>query len=101
MLRLRYRAALLTISLLPLTLTTPANAAPPSGPHPRLFMTPANIDGFKKNAATQRTAAAKIVKACNDTLTEAANYQTRGGSDGNNWPGSAESCAFAYRATQD
>src|SRR5690349_937105 len=78
-----------------------AQAAPPSGPHPRLFMSAQNLTGFAKNAKTKGTAAAGLVAAYQDTIDNAGDYTTRGGSDGNNWPGSAVNCAFAYQATQD
>jgi hypothetical protein len=77
-------------------------AAPPvpSGGHPRLFMSPSQLMGYTKNAATSGSAADSLVKQCQDTLTEPKMYDSRGGSDGNYWPGSAVSCAFAYLATQ-
>lgn len=82
--------------------TTFAGAAPvPSGPHPRLFMSPANVAAFGQNATKQGTAAAALVAACQDTLDDPGYYATRGGADGDNWPGSAVRCAFAYAATGD
>jgi MYXO-CTERM domain-containing protein len=73
---------------------------PPSGPHPRLFMSAENVAAFGKNAGTSGTAAAALVAACQDTIDNPQDYATRGGSDGDNWPGSAVRCAFAYMATQ-
>ena len=73
----------------------------PSGNHPRLFMNPANVSAFKSNAAKSGTAAAELVKACQDTLDNPSDYTTRGGADGDYWPGSAMRCAFAYVATND
>jgi MYXO-CTERM domain-containing protein len=83
------------------TWTDPSRAAPvPSGNHPRLFMSPANVAAFGKNATAKGTAAAALVAACQDTIDNPKDYATRGGSDGDSWPGSAVRCAFAYVATQ-
>src|SRR5579859_6088642 len=68
----------------------------PSGPHPRLFMSAANVTAFGANAADSKTAAASLVKACQDTIDTPSDFTTRGGSDGDNWPGSAMRCAFSY-----
>ncbi len=73
----------------------------PSGNHPRLFMNSTNVPLFKSNAAKSGTAAAALVKACQDTLDNPSDYTARGGSDGDYWPGSAMRCAFAYVATND
>ncbi|HEY8039882.1 MAG TPA: hypothetical protein VIF15_08825 [Polyangiaceae bacterium] len=80
-----------------------ALAAPPapSGPHPRLFMSAADVSAYKASAASPKTAAAGLVAQCQDTLDNPGNYSGRGGSDGNYWPQSAVSCAFAYVATQN
>ncbi len=77
-----------------------AGPAVPSGAHPRLFMGAQNLAGFTKNAAVKGTAAAGLVAACQDTIDNPSDYSTRGGSDGNTWPGAAVDCAFAYQATQ-
>src|SRR5262245_28928477 len=71
----------------------------PSGSHPRLFMSPANVAGFTTNASASGTAAAQLVRACQETIDQPSYYDTRGGADGDNWPGSAVRCAFAYLAT--
>ena len=97
---LRQRLAL-GLSLALMSSSAPAFAAPPSGPHPRLFMTPANVDGFKKNVAVKGTSAAALVAQCQDAIATPKDYDSRGGSDGDNWPRTAVDCAFAYRATQD
>ena len=79
-----------------------ANAGPPpSGPHPRLFASPALIAAYAANAKTSGTAAAGLVARCQDTIDTPKDYVTRGGSDGDSWPGSAVRCAFAYLATKD
>lgn len=89
-------------ALVAATWTGLSRAAPvPSGSHPRLFMGPANVAAFAGKAKVAGTAAAALVAACQDTLDEPGYYQTRGGADGDNWPGSAVRCAFAYMATQD
>src|SRR5262245_28977937 len=98
------RTALACMAIAPLviaTWTSVSHAGVPTGPHPRLFMTPANVTAFAKNAASSGTAAAALVAACQDTIDNPQDYATRGGSDGDYWPGSAVRCAFAYMATQD
>ena len=72
----------------------------PSGAHPRLFMSPTNLAAYKANAAKPGTSAAMFVPACQATISKPQDYTTRGGADGNNWPGSAVACAFAYQVTQ-
>jgi hypothetical protein len=78
-----------------------AAAAPavPSGPHPRLFMSAANLAAYTANAATTGTAAAGLLYQCEDTFNEPNQYAVRGGADGYYWPESAVACAFAYKAT--
>src|SRR4051794_25411055 len=94
--------SLATVSLFAATWSGVAGAAPvPSGSHPRLFMSPEQIAGFGAKAQAQGTAAAALVAACQDTLDNPDDYTTRGGSDGDYWPGSAVRCAFAYMATQE
>src|SRR5262252_7607795 len=61
----------------------------PSGAHPRLFMSAANLALFTTNTQTSSTVAAKLVANCQDTITNPGNYTGRGGVDGSNWPGSA------------
>jgi hypothetical protein len=72
----------------------------PSGAHPRVFMSATNVAAFTANAAKPGSAAAAMVKLCQDTIDTPKDYNTRGGSDGGNWPGAAVACAFAFRATQ-
>ncbi len=92
---------LVTAALIAATWTDLASAAPvPTGAHPRLFMSAPNLAAFTKNAAMSGTAAAKLVAACQDTIDNPQDYTTRGGSDGDYWPGSAMRCAFAYVATK-
>ncbi|MET0791727.1 MAG: hypothetical protein ABW061_09425, partial [Polyangiaceae bacterium] len=69
--------------------------------HPRLFMSAERIAGYAANAASKGTAAAKLVAACQATIDKPSDYTTRGGSDGNTWPGAALNCAFAYQVTKD
>jgi hypothetical protein len=64
-------------------------------------MTPANLEGFKKNVAAPGTAAAQLVKRCQETIDHPEFYTERGGADGDNWPGAALACAFAYKAIGD
>jgi hypothetical protein len=100
MVRASTAAVLLTLALC----AAPARAADPpvpSGGHPRLFMTAANVTGFAANAATSGTAAASMVANCQDAIDHPSNYAARGGADGDAWPGTALACAFAYQATQD
>ncbi len=92
---------ILTAALAARAAAPPAEASPPpSGAHPRLFMSAANLAGYTAAAKAKGTAAAGLVAACQDTLDNPSDYATRGGSDGNAWPGAAIDCAFAYQATQ-
>ncbi|HVU04501.1 MAG TPA: hypothetical protein VHE30_22240 [Polyangiaceae bacterium] len=78
------------------------SAAPvPSGAHPRLFMSAGNVTAFGKNASAGSTAAANLVQDCDEALSSPNDRTTRGGADGDTWPGTAMRCAFAYRATGD
>jgi hypothetical protein len=72
----------------------------PSSPHPRLFMSASNIEGYAANAQSPNTAAARQVTRCQETIDHPEFYQERGGADGDFWPGAALACAFAYRVTQ-
>ncbi len=94
------KLGLLTIALTLLAAPAQAAVTIPTGPHPRLFMSAANLAGYTANARKSGTAAAGLVAACQDTIDNPADYSSRGGSDGNYWPGSAVNCAFAYLATQ-
>jgi hypothetical protein len=78
----------------------PATPPAPAGPHPRLFVTSQNLSALAAHAAVSGSAAASLVTACQDTLDKPADYDSRGGADGDAWPGAAMSCAFAYLATQ-
>ncbi len=89
------------VAFLILSSSARADAPVPSSAHPRLFMSAAELAGYTQNATVKGSAAAAIIAACQDTLVEPKMYQTRGGSDGNYWPGSAVNCAFAYLATQN
>lgn len=78
-----------------------ADPPTPSAPHPRLFMSAAQLATYQANATKQGTEAADLVAQCQDTIDNPSSYTTRGGSDGNSWPQSAVACAFAYVATQN
>lgn len=92
---MRLLVTILTLSSL--TSAFAANSPAPSGAHPRLFLTPAVLAKLTTSAATAGTAAAQYVAQCEDTLTEPAQYDSRGGYDGYYWPASAVSCAFAFK----
>ncbi|HEX8792956.1 MAG TPA: hypothetical protein VF765_18550 [Polyangiaceae bacterium] len=78
-----------------------ADPPTPSAPHPRLFMSAAQLAAYQANAAKQGTAAAELIAQCQDTIDNPSSYRSRGGSDGNYWPQSAVACAFAYVATKN
>ena len=80
-----------------------ARATPlaPSGPHPRLFMSAANLTAYEANAKLKGTVAQSIVAHCQETIDKPAYYTDRGGADGSTWPGAAVACAFAYTVTQN
>lgn len=73
-----------------------ADPAPPAGPHPRLFLTSKVLTALGQLAKTPGTATANFASTCSETVTNAKDYTTRGGADGNNWPRAAVACAFAY-----
>jgi hypothetical protein len=64
-------------------------------------MSSADLAVYTQNATQKGTNAQKLVAACQDTIDNPNDYKTRGGSDGDYWPASAVSCAFAYQATQN
>jgi hypothetical protein len=78
-----------------------ADPPTPTGSHPRLFMGAASLAAYQANATKSGTAAAGLVKQCQDTIDKPNDYSSRGGSDGNYWPQSAVACAFAYVATKN
>ena len=78
-----------------------AAPSPPSGPHPRLFMSPAQLAIYKTNATAKDTAAASMVAECEDTINNPQTYSGRGTGDGGFWPLAAAACAFAYQATSE
>jgi hypothetical protein len=53
------------------------------------------------NAKTKGTAAVALVSRCQEAIDSPKSYSTRGGSDGDGWPGAAMSCAFAYSITNN
>jgi hypothetical protein len=73
----------------------------PSGAHPRLYMAPSNVAAYAKNISVKGTAAERMKFLCDDSISTPNDYRTRGGSDGENWPGTAVRCAFAYKVTGD
>src|SRR6266700_5823918 len=98
--------SVVTLSLLfaPLLAVGPARAAvppTPSGAHPRLFMSPTELAAYTANAGSAGTAAKSMVAACQQALDKPSDFAGRGGVDGSVWPGTAISCAFAYRVTQN
>lgn len=97
----KLRAALGSLVLVALAATSVPARGAPSGAHPRMFMGAAETAAYQKNATTKGTAAYALVARCQATIDSAKDYATRGGADGDNWPGAAVSCAFAYRATQN
>ena len=76
-----------------------ADPPTPSSAHPRLFLSTSQLAAYKTAATTNGTAAAGLVKQCQDTIANPNDYAGRGGSDGNYWPEAAVACAFAYVTT--
>ena len=78
-------------------------AAPPAptGGHPRLFMDSETLAAYTANAARAGSRAAIFAKRCQDTLDHPEWFMDRGGADGDNFPGAALSCAFAYTVNSD
>jgi hypothetical protein len=74
----------------------------PAGEHPRLFLTGGALDLARANATRSGTAAQAVIRRCQNSIDEEkTTYATRGGSDGDYWPGSAVACTFAYLVTTD
>jgi MYXO-CTERM domain-containing protein len=99
MVRLPAIGAIVVVGLLG-TAAWAANPPVPSGAHPRLFMSAANVAKFAANAATKGTSAASMVARCQAAIDKPSDDTTRGGADGDTWPGTALACAFAYTVTQ-
>ena len=78
-----------------------AAPASPSGPHPRLYVSPTNLAAYSAAAQRKGTAAQATVADCQRTLDKPQDYTDRGGADGNTWPAAAVGCAFAYLVTQN
>ena len=96
-------AALVVTGVIGLLAAGAARAADPpvpSGGHPRLFMSPANVTAFAANVGMSSTLAAQMVADCQRTIDKPSDYTDRGGADAYTWPLSALSCAFAYVTTQ-
>jgi hypothetical protein len=95
-------AAQCTTVLFALLVATNALANPPTptGQHPRLFLGTRQA-ALTTNAGKSGTAAASLVKACQDTIDNPQDYMSRGGSDGDTWPAAAVNCAFSWVTTQN
>jgi len=93
------QAAAASLLLLPAN----ATAAPPTptGPHPRLFLSGSNLAVATANAARTGTASKAMVDRCQEAIDSPQYFTDRGGADGDNWPGAAVACAFAYRVTSN
>jgi hypothetical protein len=78
-----------------------ANPATPYGAHPRLFLNSKTLPALSSAATSSGTNSSRIVSACQDTISNAGYYNSRGGSDSSNWPGAAVACAFSYVTTQN
>lgn len=76
-----------------------AAPTPPSSAHPRLFLTPERVTFLSADAQKAGTSASSLVKRCQETIDHPEWYADRGGADGDNWPGAAVSCAFAWKVT--
>jgi len=63
-------------------------------------MSAQELAAYSANTASPSTSAAAMVKACQDTINKPGDYTTRGGADGDYWPGAAVHCAFAYLTTK-
>src|SRR5574342_405842 len=78
-------------------------AAPPapSGAHPRLFMSAANLSVLAAQAGTAGTSSKALVNRCQDSINNPGNYVDRSANLDSDvlWSGVARACAFSYRAT--
>jgi hypothetical protein len=96
-----FHGSLLTSALVLAAATAAADPPPPTGGHPRIFLTPAVLTALTNNAKTPGTAAASLVKSCQDAIDKPQQYTMRGGADGGVWPLTALACTFAWKVTQD
>jgi hypothetical protein len=76
-----------------------AASSPPNSPHPRLFLTAARVSVAAADATKAGSAASALVARCQETIDHPEYYEDRGGADGDNWPGAAIACAFAWKVT--
>jgi hypothetical protein len=98
--RIASLAAFVVTGLLAASVARAADPPVPSGGHPRLFMSQANVAAFAANVGMSGTLAADMVADCQRTIDKPSDYVDRGGVDAFTWPLSALSCAFAYATTQ-
>lgn len=75
--------------------------SPPSGPHPRLFMSAADLAAYQADMGDTSSPTGRAIRDCENAIANPGEQMTRGGADGNTWPYGALACAFAYRVTRD
>jgi hypothetical protein len=88
---------------LPLVLlASRAEAAPtaPSGPHPRIWLTPPTLSALKTNMTQSGSAAASVIARCKDVAARPSKYDDAV-YQGYGWAYAAASCGMAYQLTGD
>src|SRR5262245_61940461 len=73
----------------------------PSGAHPRLFMSAAELARYQAAAQQNGSAAENLIQNCQHAIDTPGDFGDRGGVDASTWPAAAVDCAFAYRVTGD
>ena len=92
-------ATLISASLLSAN-TAYAAVSPPSGAHPRIWLTDATTSAMKNKLADTNSAAAQVTLGCDHILLpEKASELKDAGIQGYNWAYSSATCALAYRIT--
>jgi MYXO-CTERM domain-containing protein len=73
---------------------------PPTGAHPRIWLTPATVTAMKAKMGDASSAAAAVIAHCKDVQTRPTKYRD-GIYRGYGWAYAAASCGVAYQLTQD
>ncbi len=87
---------------LTVALASPASAAPspPSGAHPRIWLTKPTMTALHANAARSGSAAAAVVAECRDVVANPSNYD-HAIYQGYGWAYASASCGMAWQLTRD
>jgi MYXO-CTERM domain-containing protein len=92
------RAATLGAFVTCFLLASSANASPPSGAHPRIFLTPTTKAAMKTKSADSSSQAARVIARCDDVGNRPGEY-TSAVYQGEVWAYAAASCGLAWQLT--